>query len=98
MLICSKLSFQKYNSTDGVVCHDQMSKFYSHGIVRIFHLKIHEKYIQQQKHIGKDHIVVGDTYSQTITTEIACRNKFITYVEQNLYVSINFNPFCSRYN
>ena len=63
-----------------------MSIIHSHGIVRIFHLKIHEKYIQQQKHIGKDHIVVGNTYSQTITTEIACRNKFITYIEQNLYV------------
>ena len=57
---------------------------HNHGIVRIFHLKIHEKYIQQQKHISKDHIVVGNTYSHIITIEIACRSKFITYIKQNL--------------
>ena len=71
-----------------------MCIIHSNGIVRIFriHLKIHEKYIQQQKHIGKDQIVAGNTYSQTITTEIACRNKFITHIEQNLYFFVFLHP------
>ena len=47
-------------------------------------LKIHEKFIQQQKQIGDEHIIVGHTYSQTITREIAYRMKFVQWVEKNL--------------